>query len=156
MESVRLAIPIDPEVGHGSFIHIFTDDGGGTVDLLNPISGRIPARRRWAAEELHNDTRHNLGNHNGGLSVGGLNQGLQNEETLNISEDVAIWNGGSFYFGPVKFATKIFDKDGRIVATVPTESTVVFNSSPRPGNSLAATAFSGGLMTVSFFPSVDL
>jgi hypothetical protein len=161
MESVRITIPIPADVDPGSYIRIYGSPPGGAIDFTESVSGNLPIYPPQAHIPTHLDGRHLLTRHLIGVGYGGHLDGVHLEHKHLDYQDVVEWQGGQFYgpYGGSKlfsFGAKIFDKRGRVSASVPTTTPITINTSPRAVTAFDAASLSGGAITFSFTKSADL
>ena len=171
MEMIRLTWPIPDEVMPGSTIVPFTDWGTGTVDYTIPIGPPVAARAAHDCEEVLLDTAFLESPFLGDGGRAGFLDGLFLEHPFLENEDTAsmllmplygpgggtVGNGSAS--GSFRFGAKLYDREGRVEAADPIASDEVLltiNTSPRGAQALAAKTLAAGVLTLEFWPSVDL
>lgn len=163
-ESVTITLPVTEDIQPGAYAIFFSDDADGVMKFDQPISPRVPLRSPTDRSVYHLQSNHLSGRHLSGVGRAGHLAGLHLEHEHLGHQDTATFSGGSFYgptgtTGRTQLAVKIYDKEGRSVATIPNAYTQTFNTSPNPPRDLAVAStqsLPAPQITLSFVPSSSL
>lgn len=160
-ESVTVIAPVPENVQPGSYFVVYSDDADGSVKLGTPVSPRIPARSPTDRSVFHLESNHLSGRHLNAAGRAGHLAGLHLKHNHLGYQDIATYQGGSFYGptgtdGRMQFVMRLFDARGLADATTPTPFTQTFNTSPEAPRDLVVSAtqsLPAPRITLEFVPS---
>lgn len=161
MEQVRVRVPVAPTTTAGSAYTVHADDFDGSVDYSKSISRKLPLVTPREKDELWLEGEWLEGSWLSGINdTGWLTGGWLEGDWLSFERE-AVYVGSEQY-GPSgangyrTFSAKVYDEMGVSSGSTPPETTIGFNTSPRPPRNLSATGLTAGTVSFTFTPSPDL